>query len=81
VLLTPSGWRHVLTNHPEIRPFIGAVLGTVHEPDVITPDRRRGRWRYWQTSTGPSRWLYVVVEWHVVEPYVVTAYGKRKDPP
>ncbi|HMJ02945.1 MAG TPA: hypothetical protein VK506_08380 [Conexibacter sp.] len=72
---------HVIDEHPEILPFMEEVLVTVREPDVITPDRRRGRWRYWQAGTGPSRWLYVVVEWHAAEPHVVTVYGKRKDPP
>jgi hypothetical protein len=72
---------HVLDDHPEISPFINDVLGTVRIPDVITPDPRRGRWRYWQADAGPSRWLFVVVEWRAVEPHVVTAYGKRKDPP
>lgn len=72
---------HVLDGHPEVSPFIEEVLETIREPDVITPDRHRGRWRYWRASIGPSRWLYVVVEWHLSEPEVVTAYGKRKDPP
>jgi len=81
VVLTSGRWAHALKGHPEISPFIDAVLTTVHTPDVITPDHHRGRWRYWQSSTGPSRWLYVVVEWNAIEPYIVTAYAKRKDPP
>ena len=72
---------HVLHGHPEISPFLEEILGTVPEPDVITPDRHRGRWRYWQAGAGPSRWLYVVMEWNAVQPHVVTAYAKRKDPP
>lgn len=71
---------HVIDGHPEISRFIEAVLITVHAPDVITPDRLRGRWRYWQSHTGPSRWLYVVVDWNASEPRIVTAYGKRKGP-
>lgn len=71
----------MLEGHAEIAPFLDAVLRTVGTPHVITPDPEQGRWRYWQADAGQSRWLYVVVEWRVAEPYVVTAYGKRKDPP
>jgi hypothetical protein len=71
---------HVLAGHPEISRFIEDVLITVRAPDAITPDRLAGRWRYWQSSTGPSSWLYVVVDWATDEPHVVTAYGKRRGP-
>jgi len=81
VVLTSAGWGHIIDGHAEISPFLDCVLHAVREPDVITPDPHRGRWRYWQSGVGPSRWLYVVVDWNAAEPYVVTAYGKRKDPP
>ncbi len=64
---------HVIDRHPELSSFLDEILATVSRPDAITPDPRHGRWRYWQASAGPSRWLYVVVEWHAVEPHVVTA--------
>lgn len=61
-------------------PFLEEALQTIRRPDVITPDRE-GRWRYWRRGVGPSRWIFVVVEWIAAEPHVVTAYAKRKDPP
>jgi hypothetical protein len=57
---------------------LGEALATVRMPDAITRDRRAGRWRYWRAGIGPTRWLFVVVQWKVAEPEVVTAYGKRK---
>jgi hypothetical protein len=72
---------HVIGGHEEISSFLDEVLRTVRRPDVITPDPEHGRWRYWLANAGPSRWLFVVVDWRSAEPYVVTAYGKRKDPP
>jgi hypothetical protein len=53
------------------------ILRTVSRPDAITPDPQDGRWRYWRTGTGPTQWLFVVVEWQDVQPWVVTAYGRR----
>lgn len=60
--------------------LIDDVLDTVTRPDAITPDPRRGRWRYWRAETGPSRWLFVVVDWRESEPEVVTAFGPAKGP-
>ena len=54
------------------------VLTAVTRPDAITPDPRRGRWRYWRSETGPTRWLFVVVDWHEAEPELITAFGRRK---
>jgi hypothetical protein len=72
---------HVLDGHPEMRLDLEHVLGVVTDPGVITPDAGvAGRWCYWRRNVGPSRWLFVVVEWDAPQPHVVTAYGKRKDP-
>jgi hypothetical protein len=70
---------HVLDRHPEISSFLAEVLGTVRDPDAITPDRRHdGRWRYWRESTGPPRWLFVVVDWRSPDAEIVTAFGRGK---
>lgn len=61
-------------------PLMDEVLRVVRWPHVITPDSKAGRWRYWRSAVGPSRWLFVVVMWDTDEPNVVTAYPKRKDP-
>jgi hypothetical protein len=64
-----------------MRHEMAQILEAVVNPGVITPDSKvRGRWCYWRRNVGPSRWLFVVVEWHAPEPHVVTAYGQRKDP-
>lgn len=54
------------------------ALATVCCPHAITPDPIRGRWRYWRCGAGPTRWLFVVVDWQETEPAVVTAYGQPK---
>jgi hypothetical protein len=59
-------------------PFLEAALDAVRRPGAITPDPIRGRWRYWCSTTGPSRWLFVVVDWDESAPCVVTAYAKRR---
>jgi hypothetical protein len=71
---------HVIEEHPQMLPLMDEVLRVVRWPDVITPDPKAGRWRYWRSTVGPSRWLFVVVMWDTDEPNVVTAYPKRKDP-
>lgn len=58
--------------------LIDEVLDAVTHPDAITPDPRRGRWRYWRAETGPTSWLFVVVDWREAQPEVVTAFGRRK---
>jgi len=81
VVLTAGRWLHVIDGHEELAPLLDAVLSAVRHPDVITPDPRLGRWRYWLAGAGPGRWLFVVVDWGPPEPRIVTAFGKRKDPP
>jgi len=54
------------------------ALQAIHRPDAITPDPIGGRWRYWRNATGPTRWMFVVVDWDEPTPQVVTAYGKRR---
>lgn len=54
------------------------ALTTIRRPHAITPDPIRGRWRYWRAGVGPTRWLFVVVDWLDMEPAIVTAYGQPK---
>jgi hypothetical protein len=69
---------HVLRRHPEMAQHLHEVLVTVRRPNAITPDPRQHRWRYWHGDVGPSRWLFVVVDWSVEPPAIVTAYGQRR---
>jgi hypothetical protein len=61
-------------------PWRDEVLAIVPAPDVITPDPLGGRWRYWVTGVGRSRWMFVVVDWHERPPRIVTAFNRRKGP-
>ena len=80
VLLTEARWEHVLNEHPEMKGHDFEVLVTVPAPDAITPGRF-GRWCYWATRRGVSKWIFVVVDWRLgQEPYVVTAFARRKGP-
>jgi len=54
------------------------TLGAVRGPDAITPDAIKGRWRYWRAGSGPTRWLFVVVDCRLPQAEVVTAFGRRK---
>jgi hypothetical protein len=57
---------------------LDAALATVAAPDAITPDPKAGRWRYWRAEAGPTRWLFVVVQWKVEMPAVITAFGQPR---
>lgn len=57
---------------------LDAALAAVATPDAITPDRKAGRWRYWRSESGPTRWLFVVVQWEVDMPEVITAFGQPR---
>jgi hypothetical protein len=54
------------------------TLAAITQADAITPDPIDGRWRYWRSGVGPTRWLFVVVDWHETEPCVITAYGQPR---
>jgi hypothetical protein len=56
--------------------YLEGILEAIRQPNAITPDPIRGRWRYWRAGLGPTRWLFVVVDWYGTEPQVITAYGK-----
>jgi hypothetical protein len=80
VVLDEVGWSHITTEHPELAPHQGAVLRVVADPDHREDDVRPGRERFWRERIGPSRWLFVVVDFYEVPARVVTAFGRRDDP-
>jgi hypothetical protein len=55
---------------------MGVVINTVADPDRRDPDPRPGRERYYKRGIGPSSWLFVVVDFNMAEPRVVTACAK-----
>jgi hypothetical protein len=64
-----------------MRAHRAAILTAVSAPDDRGPDPRSGRERFYRRDVGPSRWLFVVIDFNAVPARVVTAYGHRKDPP
>lgn len=81
VVLDGYGWRHVLEEHPEMAPHAAAILAAIAEPDFRESDPRPGRERFWRERLGPSRWLFVVVDFAENPARVVTAFGRHDDPP
>jgi len=80
VVLTSSGWSHVREQHPELLPLIDEVLEVVTTPDAITPDPKRGRWRYWRAGVGPTRWVRVIVNWNKTPAEIHTAFPDGDSP-
>ncbi len=68
----------MLDGHPEMARHLDGALIAIRRPDVITPDDIPGRWCYWQAGVGPTRWLFVVVDWRPEQPELITAFGRRK---
>lgn len=80
VVLKESAWEHIVERRSRLASFEQEILATVSRPDVITPDSRPNRWRYWQLGIGPSRWMFVVVGWSTRPAQIVTALSRREDP-
>lgn len=81
VVLDEEGWEHILHEHPELALYQDEIILTVRSPAHRSPDPRPGRERYYRIGLGPSRWLFVVVDFNETPARIVTAYGNRKDPP
>jgi hypothetical protein len=69
------------TSRPEISDDRAAILAAVAQPDLREDDPRRGRERFWRRRLGQSGWLFVVVDFEQSPGRVVTAFGRRDDPP
>lgn len=52
----------------------------VRNPEAITPDPKRGRWRYWRSGIGPTRWVRVVVNWNRIPAEIHTAFPDGDTP-
>jgi hypothetical protein len=81
VVLDVEGWRHIVGEHIEMARHQAAVMSAVARPDHRDEDRRPLRERFWRRGLGPSRWLFVVVDFGESPARVVTAFGRRDDPP
>ena len=82
VVLPAQVWQEKVTrDHPEIAPYLNAVLLTVTRPDHTAPDPSyEDRTRYYARNAGPSRWLLVVVSYEQTPARIVSAFANRKDP-
>jgi hypothetical protein len=82
VVLLRRIWREkIVKDHPEVGPYLSAVLKAVADPDHTAPDPAyEDRRRYYARSAGPSRWLLVVVSYEQAPARIVSAFANRKDP-
>jgi hypothetical protein len=81
VVLDEDGWRHILQEHMEMTPHQAAVMRAVGGPHHRDQDPRPKREHFWRQGLGPSQWLFVVVDFGESPARVVTAFGRRDDPP
>lgn len=83
VELTSERWWHIVderTGHPELAEHQTAILRAVERPDAIRSGRRSNERWYFLRGAGPSRWLQVVVAYEGDRGWIVTAFGRRRDP-
>ena len=82
VILDADGLRHVIQNHGELAGSERAIMDTVSMPDHRDQDPTfASRERFYRRDLGPSRWLAVVVDYSTDPAVVITAFGRRADPP
>lgn len=81
VVVDADAWRHIVEEHPEMAPHAAGIRATIAQPDHCENDPRPSRERFWRERVGPSRWLFVVVDFTETPARVVTAFGRRDDPP
>lgn len=83
VELTAERWHHVVdaqAGHPELADHRDDVMLAVREPHEQRPGRRDNEVWYFCRNAGPSRWLQVVVAYEQDRGWIVTAFGRRRDP-
>ena len=81
VVLDEEGWLHIVREHSEMAAHKGDVMAAIAGPDHRSQDLRPARERFWRRGASPSRWLFVVVDFGERPTRVVTAFGRRDDPP
>jgi hypothetical protein len=83
VELTVERWEHIVderTGHPELARYRPAIIRAVAAPDQVSPGRRPNERWFFLRDAGPSRWLQVVVAYERSRGWIVTAFGRRRDP-
>jgi len=82
VELTAERWGHIVRadGHPELAGLQSELLRAVEAPEKRqTAPRSNEEW-FFLRKVGPSRWLQVVVAYEGGRGWIVTAFGRRKDP-
>jgi hypothetical protein len=82
VELTAERWQHITGSdgHAELASLRPEVLRAVEAPDERrTAPRSNEQW-FFLRGVGPSRWLQVVVAYEGGRGFIVTAFGRRRDP-
>ena len=80
VVLSVERWTHVVTRHPELRPYRADVLAAVRRPTIRIWGRRPHEEWYYRRGVGPSRWLKVVVAYEGAVGEIRTAFARRGNP-
>jgi len=83
VELTDERWQHILVEsdgHPELAGYQAEVMRAVQAPDERRPGRQSNEQWFFLRNAGPSRWLQVVVAYDNGRGWIVTAFGRRRDP-
>jgi hypothetical protein len=55
-------------------------MRAVQAPDERRPGRKRNERWFFLRNAGLSRWLHVVVAYEDDRGWIVTAFGRRRDP-
>jgi hypothetical protein len=83
VELTDERWQHILDaadGHPELAGHQDEVMRAVHAPEERRPGRKANEEWFFLRNVGPSRWLQVVVAYEQERGWIVTAFGRRRNP-
>jgi len=83
VELTDERWQHILVDpdgHPELADYQAQVMRAVQMPDERRSGRKSNEQWFFLRHAGPSRWLQVVVAYDHDRGWIVTAFGRRRDP-
>jgi hypothetical protein len=75
--LTERCWKHIATEHPEVKPYLTRILRTVEEPDLIasgaTGELKAIKW-FEDLHVGSKHLVVVYRKTNGKEGFIVTAY-------
>jgi hypothetical protein len=83
VELTAERWEHIsdpIDGHPELESHVEDILHAVERPDARAPGREPNEEWFFLRGAGPTRWLQVVVAYEEERGWIVTAFGRRRNP-